>query len=88
MRLLIIICLMFFSGFAVAAGSAPSQQARVIKPIQALSDGRTIVFMVDSRVERPDYASNGYWFLADENSTAGKTQLSVLLAAHATAREV
>ena len=88
MRILTIICLTLFSGFAVAAGSTPSQQTGTIKSIQALSDGRTIVFMVDTRTERPDCASNGYWFLVDENSTAGKTQLSMLLAAHASARNV
>jgi len=88
MRLITIIILLAVSGLSFGAGSTPSQQTGNIKSIQALADGRIMVFMVDERSEKPDCATYPYWFIADENSTAGKTQLSILLAAHSAKRKV
>lgn len=39
-------------------------------------------------VDKPACARNGYWMIRDENSTRGKAQLSVALAAQASDKPV
>ncbi len=88
LRLVTIVLLTSFSAFTVASGSAPSEQTGYIKSIQVLSDGRTIVNMVDVRADKPDCANYPYWFIADEDSVAAKNQISILLSAHVAKRSI
>ncbi|MFT5594555.1 MAG: hypothetical protein ACI8SR_002946 [Oceanicoccus sp.] len=88
MKFVGIVTLLMASSFSFGAGSTPSEQTGTIKSIQALNDGRTIVFMETARSEKPSCATYPYWFISNENSAAGKTQISILLAAHAAKRSV
>ena len=88
MKIVGFIILLVASSFSLGAGSTPSEQTGIIKSIQALNDGRTIEFMETARSERPSCATYPYWFIANENTTAGKTQISILLAAHAAKRSI
>lgn len=88
MKIFGFIALIIVSVSCFGAGTVPSEQTGLIKSIQALNDGRTIIFMVETRADKPSCAAFPYWFIANENSTAGKTQVSILLAAHAAKRSV
>ena len=85
MKIVTFTILIVISNLSIAA---ESMQTGKIKSIQALNDGRTIVFMTEERSTKPSCATYPYWFIADENSTAGKTQISLLLAAHAAKRDI
>lgn len=80
----ILICILFCNvGVAQA-----STQTGVIEDIQIMNDGRIAVNFSTAREGKPACAIHNYFFIADENSAAGKAQLSLLLAAHAAGRQV
>lgn len=74
-------CILSLNAFA-------SDQTGGIQSIQALNDGRIIVFLQTTRSGKPACATYDYWFVTDENSNAGKTQLAILLSAQAAGRDV
>lgn len=64
------------------------QTGLITQVITRASDGLVYFFMSGSPSDRPSCARISYWMIKDENSAAGKRQLAVLLAAHATSKEV
>ena len=82
------ILLTIFVGFMLSLSAVASDQTGSIQSVQAMNDGRVIVFMQTSRSGKPACATYDYWFIADENSNAGKTQIAMLLAAQAAGRDV
>ena len=78
--------LMALAGMPRSASA--SDQAALIDSIQVNTDGRIMVWLVGTRASKPACATLDYWFIADENSNAGKAQLAVLLAAHNAGRPV
>ena len=78
----------FFLLIFISKISFSSEQTGLIESVEAIADGRTLVTMVESRAGKPVCATYNYWFISDENSSAGKSQLSLLLAAHMAKREI
>lgn len=75
-----------FVGFLLACNSvwAGAQQGHITQLIVRASDGLIYFYLDGTASGRPACAVNPYWMLRDENSTAGKHQLALLIAAQAT----
>lgn len=77
-----------FFWFIVSPVFASEQTGKVIL-VQVRDDGLHWFFLSGERTARPECATNyDYWMIKDENSTYGKSQMSILLLAHITGKEV
>lgn len=75
--------------FAIIGTAAAGTQLGQVLDIQVRStDGLIIVGLSGTTSNRPACALYSYWLIKDENSTAGKQQLALLLAAQANAQTV
>jgi hypothetical protein len=63
-------------------------QTGKVKEILVRDDGLHYFYLEGVASARPDCARNDYWMIRDENSAAGKAQLSILLTAQASGRSV
>lgn len=79
---------LIFAASLISTCVFASSQTATIESIQIANDGRTMVTLTGNRADKPACATYNYWFIADENSNAGKAQLSALLAAHMAGRSV
>lgn len=81
-----VVCLLVVMGSAVA--NAGDQYGKIIQMV-ARSDGLHFVFLEGAHNAKPGCAANyEYWMIKNENSQAGKTQISMLLAAYAAGKPV
>lgn len=69
--------------------SASTQTGKIVS-IHVREDGLHWFYVSGRRTTKPACATNSesYWMIKNENSTAGKSQLSVLLSAHMAGKEV
>ena len=83
MRILILLaCLFPLVSFAGSQGGKITQ-------LIARSDNLHYFFLEGTPTNRPDCAlSQNYWMIKDENSVAGKTQISMLLTAYASGKAI
>ncbi|WP_419227339.1 hypothetical protein [Alteromonas sp. OM2203] len=66
-----------------------SQKGKISTLYARASDNLHLVTLSGSaKVDSPKCATNNYWLIKDENSTAGKSQFSQLLAAKLANKEV
>lgn len=72
----------------LCANSYAGYQMGKVQTIVVREDGLHYVVLEGTAAGKPACATAGYWMIRDENSAAGKSQLSVLLAAHASGRVV
>lgn len=84
MKICFIVALLMLCG-DVFAGA----QVGKVKSVVARDDGLHFVFLEGAAATgKPACAKNSYWMIRDENSTAGKSQLSILLAAHVSGKTI
>lgn len=72
----------------LCANSFAGSQTGKVQTILVREDGLHYVILEGVPVGKPACATIGYWMIRDENSAAGKSQLSVLLAAQVSGRVV
>ncbi|MEX2963363.1 hypothetical protein [Microbulbifer sp. TYP-18] len=84
MRKVFLLTAMIIS-FGAQAGTQTGQISGVT--VRA-SDGLHYFTMHGTTTDKPACATNTYWIIKDENSTAGKSQLSVVLTAYASGKTV
>ena len=75
---------LIFPGVAYAG----QQIGTVIDLRVRASDGLQYVSLSGTHTNMPACAGNTYWMIKDENSTAGKAQLAMLMTAITTGRQV
>ncbi len=81
--------LALLTGLSTALSSfAGTQSGQVTKIYVRASDGINAVYLSGPAVGRPACATFPYWIIKDENSTAGKKQLALLVAAQATGQTI
>lgn len=73
--------------FAVSV-SAGEQSGKVQELIVRGSDGLHYFWLQGTSSGKPVCAKNSYWMIRDENSSAGKAQLSILLSAQAQQKSI
>lgn len=84
MKLFIFILILLFSSEVMA-----SSQTAIIKHIIVRhSDGLQYIYLHGTRDNKPSCARGEYWMIGDENSVAGKTQMSIILLAYASNKKV
>ena len=73
-----------------ASSVVASTQTGKVVSINVREDGLHWFYVSGTRTTKPACAtsSESYWIIKDENSTAGKSQLSVLLSAYMAGKEV
>jgi hypothetical protein len=70
--------------FLLSAGSnAGEQTGKVSQIIVRGSDNLHYFVLEGPSANKPSCAKNTYWMIRDENSAAGKSQISILLSAQA-----
>ncbi len=74
---------MFFTGCAVAG-----EQTGKVKELVVRNDGLHYFWLQGEPSGKPVCARNAYWMIQDENSAAGKSQLSIILSAQAQQKSV
>lgn len=75
--------------FLVIGTAMAGDQVGQVLDIQVRApDGLNIIELSGSHSSKPACASFSYWLIKDENSTAGKQQLALLMAAQASAQTV
>ncbi len=85
MKKIVLFCMMLISS-NVAAGW---QDGQITQIIVRQSDGLHYFFMTGTATNRPTCAAEQkYWMIKDENSVAGKSQLSMLLTAYAAGKTI
>jgi hypothetical protein len=84
MRVLVAICLFLASSLAFAG----TQSGTVAWIIVRSTDGLTYFHLSGGKSGSPSCATGSYWIIRDENSTAGKHQLALLLSAQASGKKV
>lgn len=72
----------------IATAMAGTQTGQVLDLHVRSTDGLISVELSGSSLAKPACAGYAYWLIRDENSTAGKQQLALLLAAQASGRTV
>ncbi|WP_444901409.1 hypothetical protein ACJJIG_17890 [Microbulbifer sp. SSSA007] len=77
-------CLMLIS----LSAQAGTQEGQITSILNRASDGLHYFRMSGTAVDKPDCASGSYWMIKDENSTAGKSQFSMVLTAYASGKMV
>lgn len=82
--LICFICITFDPSGAIAG----SQIGKVSYILVRASDGLIYFMMTGTPENRPPCATINYWMIKDENSNAGKQQLSLLLSAQAAGRTI
>ena len=71
------------------AVNAGSQQGKVTSVLVRQSDGLHYFYISGTANGRPSCANGfSYWMIKDENSAAGRSQLSMLLTAYASGKTV
>ncbi|WP_197692507.1 hypothetical protein [Geobacter sp. DSM 9736] len=89
MRIISVLCLtLVLSCFISNESMAGSVYGTVSSIIVRASDGLVYFTVAGTPVGKPSCATGGYWIIRDENSTVGKQQLAVLLAALSTKNTV
>ena len=84
-KTLLVFSLILISGFSHAG----KQTGTITEIIVRQSDGLHYFHMSGTASNRPACADgHAYWMIRDENSTAGKSQLSLLLAAYMSGKKV
>lgn len=79
----------FFLMLVTLSVQAGWQEGQITKILVRQSDGLHYFFMSGTATNRPACAAgHTYWILKDENSIAGKSQLSMLLTAYASGKTV
>jgi hypothetical protein len=73
---------------ATLSSFAGTQSGLVTKIYVRASDGINAVYLSGAPAGRPACATFPYWIIKDENSTAGKKQLALLVAAQATGKTI
>ncbi len=69
-------------GFGCSA-LAGEQTGKISQIIVRSSDNLHYFILEGASINKPSCAKMNYWMIRDENSAAGKTQISMLLSAHA-----
>lgn len=71
-------------GIALTSSAYAGEQfGKVSGLIVRSNDGLHYFWLEGTSHNKPACATNTYWMIADENSTAGKAQLSIILSAQA-----
>ncbi len=81
---MLIVTNLFFTGYVIAG----EQSGKVQEIIVRGSDGLHYFWLQGAPSGKPVCAKNTYWMIRDENSTAGKAQLSMLLSAQAQQKSI
>ncbi len=81
----IIISIFALTSFLVCAGN---QTGKITMLYARAGDNLHLVALTGARINSPDCATKGYWLIKDENSVAGKSQFSQLLAAQLAGKTV
>lgn len=83
MKLFIFIFALLLSSEVMA-----SSQRGLIKKIIVKQDGLHYLYLFGTRGKKPSCATGDYWMIGDENSVAGKTQMSIILLAYASNKQI
>ena len=80
--------LTFFIEIFFSTNSFDGAQTGKVQTIIVRDDGLHYVILEGVAVGKPACATIGYWMIRDENSAAGKSQLSLFLMAQASGQPV
>ena len=71
-----------------ALSHASEQYGKVKELIVRGSDGLHYFWLEGASTNKPACSKNSYWMIKDENSAAGKAQLSIILSAQAQQKSI
>lgn len=85
------IALQFILPLALAlapAAHAGTQEGKIDSIAARTSDGLLIIELTGAASQKPQCATHSYWMIKNENSTIGKQQLALLMAAQFSGKTV
>lgn len=80
--------ILLIAALACASSCYAGSHTGKVKRIYARDDDLIYIVLEGTGSNKPNCASNPYWMIRDVNSTAGKAQLSIALAAQAQGKPV